>query len=437
VKKKGGTNTVKNFNTKLKTFNNIYLNFEGGRLTSNGGVALLNQFFYKLYLKQTLYNLFSQETISSTSYSYPYRNMPYPKAEMILSQIFAIALELFSQNKIEKLRKDTACLKIIDLKRCPSQPTLSRFYKNITSEDTNKIANLSTQYLKRIRKTKKRYILDFDTHVITVYGNQQKAKIGYNPKKPNRRSYHPILCFLGTTRDFLYGKFREGGGRISAKQARRFLEGCIKCLPEGKKQVFIRADAGFFSYDFVQYLCKKGIKFAIKFDKKPKFIRNLNFIPIDNKRFISCYSKEGLKYVVVKYIEGEKTRHEVIVTNMTDKQEEFIWRFYNKRANVENMIKEGVWGYNLDTVISHKFSGNAFRFQLVMFVYNLLNWFKEKVLNLKKVKRMIKWVRVKFFFIAAKLVNTGRKWILKLSSDYPWKEEFISAWRRLDNFVFQ
>jgi hypothetical protein len=41
-------------------------------------------------------------------------------------------------------------------------------------------------------------------------------------------------------------------------------------------------------------------------------------------------------------------RHEVIVTNMTDKQKEFIWRFYNKRANVENIIKEGVWGYNLD-----------------------------------------------------------------------------------------
>jgi hypothetical protein len=101
------------------------------------------------------------------------------------------------------------------------------------------------------------------------------------------------------------------------------------------------------------------------------------------------------------------------------------------------MIKEGVWGYDLDTVISHKFSGNAFRFQLVMFVYNLLNWFKEKVLNLKRVKRMIKWVRDKFFFIAAKLVNVGRKWILRLSSDYPWKNEFISAWRRLDDFVFQ
>jgi hypothetical protein len=88
---------MKNFNIKLKTFNNIYLNFEGGRLTSNGGIALLSQFFHKLSLKQTLQNLFFQENIPST---YPYCNQPYSKAEIILSQIFAIALELSSQNKI-------------------------------------------------------------------------------------------------------------------------------------------------------------------------------------------------------------------------------------------------------------------------------------------------------------------------------------------------
>jgi hypothetical protein len=40
--------------------------------------------------------------------------------------------------------------------------------------------------------------------VKTVYGNQQRAKKGYNPKKPGRKSFHPLLCFIGETRDFLW-----------------------------------------------------------------------------------------------------------------------------------------------------------------------------------------------------------------------------------------
>ena len=55
-----------------------------------------------------------------------------------------------------------------------------------------------------------RLTLDMDSHVETVYGNQQRAKAGYNPKKPGRKGFHPLFCFIGETRDFLWGKFRPG-----------------------------------------------------------------------------------------------------------------------------------------------------------------------------------------------------------------------------------
>jgi flavodoxin len=48
-------------------------------------------------------------------------------------------------------------------------------------------------------------ILDFDSSVETVYGNQEGAKVGANPSKPGRKSYHPLLVFEGKSHLCLNG----------------------------------------------------------------------------------------------------------------------------------------------------------------------------------------------------------------------------------------
>jgi len=52
--------------------------------------------------------------------------------------------------------------------------------------------------------------LDLDSTVLTVYGKQEGARVGYNPHKRGKRSYHPLLCFIAETGDYLYGKLRRG-----------------------------------------------------------------------------------------------------------------------------------------------------------------------------------------------------------------------------------
>jgi len=86
----------------------------------------------------------------------------------------------------------------------------------------------------------------------------------------------------------------------------------------------------------------------------------------------------------------------------------------NGRANVENMIKEGILSYSLDVNISHFYGANVAHFHLVMLAYNLMNLFKELVLGQKDKKRMGKWIRQRFFLIAGKLIKSGRKFILRL-----------------------
>jgi hypothetical protein len=43
-----------------------------------------------------------------------------------------------------------------------------------------------------------------------LYGKREEARIGYNPHKRGRPSYHPLLCFEGHTKDFWHGELRPG-----------------------------------------------------------------------------------------------------------------------------------------------------------------------------------------------------------------------------------
>jgi len=96
------------------------------------------------------------------------------------------------------------------------------------------------------------------------------------------------------------------------------------------------------------------------------------------------------------------------------------------------MIKEGILGYRLDVTPSHWYGGNAAHFFLVMLVYNLMNWFQQKVLGQNKEKRMAKWIRQRFLVIGGKLVKRDRKWILNLPLNWPWREEYEQAEQRLE-----
>jgi hypothetical protein len=88
----------------------------------------------------------------------------------------------------------------------PHQSTFSRFLKLFTVPIAQQIGETNVSLLGKVRdgfKEHARLTLDLDSHVETVYGKQQRAKSGYNPRKPGRKSFHPLLCFIGETRDFL------------------------------------------------------------------------------------------------------------------------------------------------------------------------------------------------------------------------------------------
>lgn len=435
-------------NNKGNQFNNIIKEeFSGKNLTRFGGSGLIRRFFKRHRIKEQIENRVKVQGRRKSKYSV---------GDMLTGCLYAMFLGYPRPGQMEVLSTDKVFQVLAGLVSFPVQSTISRFLSSLKVIVARQIADFNFDLLMKFRGGFKAFIsitLDLDSHVTTVYGNQQRAGLGYNPKKKGRKSYHPLLCFLGESRDYLGGLFRSGKHH-SSYHAVKFLKALIKRLPRHIEQIRLRSDSGFFSGEMIRYLMKEHIEFYMVVPMQPWVQKKIKHLKewksigwgISTGQCEYVFEKDAsLRMVVVRQRvkKGNPPRkqlkllhtddviydYQVILTN-SDKEPEQVWRFYNERASCENFIKEGIYGFGLDKVISHSYAGNYAWFELLMLAYNLMNFFKEEVLSQKNVKNTIQTIRDRLFFIPGRLISTSRKYVLKLEKTWFYRKEYEEALAR-------
>ena len=433
----------KNHKSKQEN-NNIIEEFTGKNLTRFGGSGLIRKFFKNHKIKTDLDNRIKVEGRRRSKYS---------PGSMITNCLIGIFLGYSRPSHMEVLATDRVFQKVSDLGAFPVQSTISRFLKALKVCVAREIAAFNFDLLMKFRdgfKAMKSMTLDLDSHVTPVYGNPQRAGLGYNPKKKGRKSYHPLLCFIGETRDYIGGLFRSGKHHTSYN-AVKFLKTVIKKLPSYVEDIKLRADSGFFSREMIEYLIKKSIEFYIVVpiqpwvQKKIKQMKDWTSIGggVETAECEYVFKKDiSFRMVFVRQkVKGKnrprkqlkllntgvlKYNYQVVMTNGMKEPEE-VWRYYNQRACCENFIKEGIYGFGLDKIVSHGYAGNYAWFEILMLAYNLMNFFKEEVLKQKKVKNTIQIIRDRLFLIPARLISTGRRHVLKLEQTWFYRKEYEAA----------
>ncbi len=80
------------------------------------------------------------------------------------------------------------------------------------------------------RRAQRVLTVDVDSHVQTVYGQQEGAALGCNPKKRGRLSYHPLVATISEIRMPLAGLFRPGdtNGKAEIVEFFQMVKGAIK-----------------------------------------------------------------------------------------------------------------------------------------------------------------------------------------------------------------
>ena len=160
--------------------------FDESHLTHYGGAWLVQQFCDRLHLRSLLTRYIQIKQ----------RQGDYHPSGFILALLFGIIIGLRRINKTETLRYDGAMLERLGLQQFPDSGSLRRFLKRLQPANIRQIARLHDSlraWLFVLPEERHSLVLDVDSVVLVVYGHAEGAKIGYNPKKPGRRSYHPLF----------------------------------------------------------------------------------------------------------------------------------------------------------------------------------------------------------------------------------------------------
>ena len=114
--------------------------------------------------------------------------------------------------------------------------TLSRFWNKISRQSLSEKLfqngrNLATEILEWEGISEG--TLNFDSSVLTRYGEQDGAKKGYNPKEKGRGLHHPLLAFLSS--GYIVNLWNRSGDTSSGQGVKEFLIQRLHILGESIK----------------------------------------------------------------------------------------------------------------------------------------------------------------------------------------------------------
>ena len=432
-----------------KTHTNIVISFSNTGLTHYGGLHLLQQFFQRIKLRSALTHAVRFQQL----------NNRYSISDSILAILYPIILGLGRIETNLLLQQNGVFQYLSSLPTYPNPTTLRRFLERFGSRGLTAFQNLHDRFRGHLLMKPdpvSSVAFDLDTKVLTVYGQQEGAKVGFNPKKRGRPSYQPLLCFEGKTGDIWEGIYLSGDIH-PAPHTIGILERSIAKLPSGIREIRVRADSAFYDHTIAEYLQGIPASYAIVARiTKPiqQYFGGLSYEETSPGIWLAEFEYKPWRwntpqrFVVVRRPIPEKPSwqlslfkmagytYHVIVTNLSLKPLN-LWRFYNQRATGELIIRELLEAYTLGKIPTRDWASNQAYFHLVLFAYNLTNWFQRLCLPDDWQTLNLQTIRNRLFSVPAQLLRPQGRPTLSLSASYPYSKAFLDISKKINKLSYE
>jgi len=206
-------------------------------------------------------------------------------------------------------------------------------------------------------------------------------------------------------------------------------------------EIVFRMDSGYFDDNIIEAIESAGCKYLIKGKEYPtlasqvttptisftkgdegrettELVTKLDTWDKDRRFVVSRVLKPEKDRLQLSLLEGDEYEYFYFVTN-TEMPSENIVIAYEKRGNAENYIKEAKYDMAIGHLLLQSFWANEAIFQLMMLSYNLFLLFKLYFLGISEFRQQIKTFRLKYVFLAGKIIRTARYVVMKLPAKYP------------------
>jgi hypothetical protein len=412
------------------------------KVTASCGLALLMTFAKDIGLAKQLDLRFSHLKRRQRGYSVSAKILSF--LQMIIKGGDRLA-------DIDLLRADPGLLALLRMDGVPRPNTLADLARRFLRRDIHRLAECGMRLAVRALRARKvqRVVLDIDSTL--VESGVRIAERTYE----GFRGFNPLLGMLraGGMSLAAFSVFRPGNAAPQShnlslvRKIHRFL---LQHLPW--VQVLLRSDSAAYNHRLMHYCDQEGIGFVIAGRESEAIFQIIQGIGHwerlrggrgneevgEGIHFVGP-EKEGAAYRLIVMRKRNEQRalfpefeytYRLYVTN-TDWSRHKVVRFYRKRGNAENVIRELKEGYAADHILSEDFLANAVFFQLQLLAYNLVEVFKYAHLDRSWWRLRIKQLRYRLLNIAGVVARHARRTVLRLSLHYRYVETFRRIFRLL------
>ena len=415
---------------------NLVVRFDGGRVTSDGGLPWVVQAEMALGVCAALAGCVPEWRRGGVRHSL---------VTLVRQRVFQIACGYADQDDADTLRTDPlfklACGRLpVSEADLASQPTLSRLENAVDRHAVEQLAaSLADLYIRERGRTglPPRIVLDLDGTDDPAHGEQEGvAYHGYY----RQHMYHPLLVFDGETGHLITAVLRPGnvhGSRFVVLVLRRLLRKLRAAWPD--VPVELRADSGFAVPRLYAWCEANGVDYTIGLI--PNDTLEARAAPLLADARARSDAQDGAKVrlagetayragswphprrVVFKaeiLEKGPNTRF--VVTTRTD-EPLALYDWYVDRGEAENWIKDFKNALAADRLSDHRFWANAFRLLLHAAAFWLLDQLRRWLLSARAARLQLDTLRLRVIKIGGWVRESTRFAIpdvcVHLSSHHP------------------
>ncbi len=406
---------------------NLTITWNHAGLTHFGGVYFFHEFLRVLQLRHFL----------AQQLSYPRRNGRYSVPQMILALVYPIILGLDRIETASFLRSNGTFQYLTGLPSFPDPQTLRRFLLQAPHgfwEQLHRVNDRLLQKFIHVPEHRSRLILDLDSTVVTVFGRQDGAEVGYNPRYRGKRSYNPLLCIEANS-SYLWDTELRAGNAGTWDGSIEFLDTCFANVPPDIREVRVRADAGFGFHPVFQALEARPAEYAVVARLTQAFRRllpGLRYEPVNRNWEMADFEHRSLgwpkprRFVVARRFISEEEAQPTLfalgryvyrawVTNLS-LTPAGVWYFYDGRAAMEPRIGELREDYALRKIPTRSFEANALYLEIIRLAYNLVTAFQRSCLDPNWQSLMLQKLRLKLFLLPGEITRPQNRPVLRLKN---------------------
>lgn len=413
--------------------------FEGGNVTQDAGLLIAKEIDKNFGFT----NFIADKIEDSRNKSY----IVHEIKDMLKQRVYGLIGGYEDLNDHILIRKDAHFQTLVGQdKELASSATLSRFENSMNKKDiSNLFFGMIENFVARIEGEPEKIVLDFDPTDCLIYGKQEE------------RSYHGYYkdyCFLPLhvfSGDELVTTLLRPSNIDGAKYAGAILRIIVSKIRERwpNMRVIFRGDCAFARKHIFHWCENNNVEYIVGIgankvlqgkvkEKEEELLSKQKESECDQKGYMSFEYKAGSwkeKRRIIAKVEASArgiNRRFLVTNNLDSPPKEVYENEYCPRGDMENKIKQLKLDLKADRLSCHSFLANQFRNFLAGLAYVILTAVRKKLLQgTELANAYCGRIMLKLFKIGAVIIEKKTKIRYLFSSNFPFKELFVCAMKRL------